>query len=543
MTNVFEESMRQPLDVAAVSWDKMDQAKTIIPRAKALMNTQFFKTGKRITVPLIGVRAPSVWKRMQIFTTFEDFEHGSNMTASLMIQVLKNITLALGSLPARLFIQADNTQKETTNTIVLFAAAWLLANLQGSRLRVIEFAFLMVGHTHDLVDEFFALINKALCGVDILSLPELFDTLDQKMDKPPEWHHLRDQYAFKESQPAQLSCECVKGVSRPHNYRIAWGRDGAIILECKPWLTSSTWSAPLILCDADQVRRLQQQDIPTLEPEFDESYRGSALTWLRKLKVVMETAGRDPSSLDHCVGLLCHELPSLQFSGETSRAKVANMRAMQLEVHSGNVIDACSQVMANAVSIYPSIATGSGLIHIAHGRPGQLEFREEALVDGMFVLYRCADDSSSLPVLLGRAMRVVSEAADAYVVLEAWSPLCKEKHDYRPNLFGTWLPGRESQKKFLTGRRAHAKKRRTDLVRHITCRMADVLVWPLDLDDGEEGEEEGGRIPFAALYFLMDNYSIDVSHARFTFSKRGKRFYFEASRRVASRIRAHQQQT
>ena len=175
--------MRDALYVLAASWDKMDQAKTVIPRLKALVNTQFFKTGKHITVSLIGVRAPSVWQSMQIFTTFEDYEHGSNMTASLMIQVLLNATIDLGSLPARLFIQADNTCKETKTTIVLFAAAWLLANLQGSRLRIIEFVFLMVGHTHDLGDEFFARINKALCGVDILSLPELFEILEQKLCK------------------------------------------------------------------------------------------------------------------------------------------------------------------------------------------------------------------------------------------------------------------------------------------------------------------------------------------------------------------------
>ena len=36
IANIFAESDRSPSDVLAVAWDKMDQAKTIIPRVKVL---------------------------------------------------------------------------------------------------------------------------------------------------------------------------------------------------------------------------------------------------------------------------------------------------------------------------------------------------------------------------------------------------------------------------------------------------------------------------------------------------------------------------
>ena len=182
-----------------------------------------------------------------------------------------------------------------------------------------------------------------------------------------------------------------------------------------------------------------------------------------KSKGVVEASGRDASGLDHCVGLLCHELPSLQSSGETACAKAARMRALQPEAPSGSSgsLDANHPAMAHAVSVYRSITTDSRpLIRITFSRSGQLEFREEALVDGMFVLYRCADaDASPLPVLMGKALRVVAEAPEPFVVLEVWSPLLKEKHQYRPNLFGTWLPGIESQRKALSGRQFLPKKK------------------------------------------------------------------------------------
>lgn len=313
----------------------------------------------------------------------------------------------------------------------------------------------MVGHTHDLVDAFFALVSKALHGVDVLSMVELFQVLEKKLTTPPDWHHLRDIYDFKDAQPDDLSSKRVKGVSKPHHYRISWGRDGVIILECKAWMTSGTWSEPLVLCDVDQVRALRKQAIHTVEPEFDKSYLNSALTWLAKLKGVMSTTGRDISGLDHCVGALTHELPSFSPSGATAVAKVIQMRDHRCaDATIGTPMGADVPAMANAKSVYPSLAVSSeSLIHIKHGRVGDLQFREEALTDGMFVLYRNSDTVvSSPPVLLGKALRVVSEAQSAFVVVEVWSPLLKEKHEYKPNIFGTWLLGNDSARKDLSGR-------------------------------------------------------------------------------------------
>ena len=45
MSNVFRESERDPAELCAVAWDKMDQAKTIIPRIKQLASTHFVKGG------------------------------------------------------------------------------------------------------------------------------------------------------------------------------------------------------------------------------------------------------------------------------------------------------------------------------------------------------------------------------------------------------------------------------------------------------------------------------------------------------------------
>ncbi|OLQ15572.1 hypothetical protein AK812_SmicGene152 [Symbiodinium microadriaticum] len=196
MSQVFQESVSDPSEVLAVSWDKMDQAKTIVPRIVALSNTQFMKGGSRLVVSLIGVLAPAILKRPLLYTIFEDQVHGADMIASLMLDVLQESTEVMGQLPRRLFIQADNTSKETKNTIALYAAAWLLVHLRGTRLQCIEFGYLVVGHTHDLIDAMFAYVSKALAGQDFLSLHEMMNVLRNKMTTTPIWKHLKDVYAF-----------------------------------------------------------------------------------------------------------------------------------------------------------------------------------------------------------------------------------------------------------------------------------------------------------------------------------------------------------
>ena len=63
MANLFADSTRDPTDMVVVPWDKMDQAKSIVPRFRALSNTHFQKIGSRLVVSLIGCIAPGLWQR------------------------------------------------------------------------------------------------------------------------------------------------------------------------------------------------------------------------------------------------------------------------------------------------------------------------------------------------------------------------------------------------------------------------------------------------------------------------------------------------
>lgn len=326
-SNIFAASETTD-DLLAVSWDKMDQAKTIVPRIAALANTHFQKGGTRLVVSLIGVSVPSILSHPFVYTILEDQVQGSDMIASLMVDVLEESSKVRGCLPRRLFIKADNTAKETKNTILIFAAVWLLIQLKGTRLEVIEFGYLIVGHTHDSLDAFFAYINKAVHGQDVLSLPDFFDALRRRMRQPPPWKHLRDVYGFRERQPSYLSPKNIVGIGAPHNVRLSWGRDGSIFLEHKKFLTSSKWSAPVCICDTDQVRELQRLWPEAHEPAWDPSFAQSALNWLQKLRGLLENAGRSSAGLAHCEDIVRHKLKEFLPSGRTLQQRVQAMRGI-----------------------------------------------------------------------------------------------------------------------------------------------------------------------------------------------------------------------
>lgn len=109
MAKLFADSTRDQKHMAVVSWDNMDQTKTITPRFRALSNTNFQKSGSRIVVSLIGCIAPGLWQRPVFCTTLEDNKHGGNVIASTMLSVLQDAPAILGMLPRRFVIQADNT--------------------------------------------------------------------------------------------------------------------------------------------------------------------------------------------------------------------------------------------------------------------------------------------------------------------------------------------------------------------------------------------------------------------------------------------------
>ena len=64
-----------------------------------------------------------------------------------------------------------------------------------------DLVFLMVIHTHDLIDAFFFLVSRALVNDDCLSISELFSILKKRLAHPPMATHFQDQSDFMSRGP------------------------------------------------------------------------------------------------------------------------------------------------------------------------------------------------------------------------------------------------------------------------------------------------------------------------------------------------------
>ena len=177
----------------------------MLPRVAHLMKTSFMKEYGRLVVSCVGTIAPGVFDGPTVCTVFEDCVHGGNMVASVLFSLLMQIKCKLAHLPDKLIIHADNTGAETKNTIVMFWAAWILSNSRAGSLSQIEFVFLMVGHTHDLVDQFFSRVHRSLFGMTCKNLNEFYNTVQKGFPQnKPSFFHLQDYYDFKGCRPTWL---------------------------------------------------------------------------------------------------------------------------------------------------------------------------------------------------------------------------------------------------------------------------------------------------------------------------------------------------
>jgi hypothetical protein len=396
----------------------------------------------------------------------------------------------------------------------------------------------------------FSYLGKALHGQDFTSMPQMFALLDARMKCPPHWKHLRDIYSFKDTQPAYLSSRRVQGVTAPHHLRIFRGRDGGLNLQAKRWVTTDVWQPAIALCTPEQVAELRSLPVPVQRPEWDPAFRGSALSWLGKLRGLLAAAGRETAGLTHCEQLLKQELPAYLPSSVSLSAKMAQLRELPAPGRPG-AVGFPTAAHAAALAAFPGSARwmdpDARLIHIqaaAGTEPADAGFCAAPVQDGMMILYRShGERASECPIRLGRVLRVVYEAAAPYAVAESWWPRLKpQKYGDRLNMFGTWAPSRSPQVAPSAPAAPAQKKRATGATSpaQIVVNLADVLAWPVALERGQGAQESEGRIPFGALHYLRARHGLDVSHATYTFAKRGKLFFAEVLRLAGEHLRSAQ---
>jgi hypothetical protein len=154
--------------VCSLVLDAMDNAKTQLPRlegtlhAKKLDNIGQWASCELLAVLVHGFGFYGGW-------ILPHLQCNAAASLTVMLRVFRLILEHKGQLPPVLLIQADNSGKDNKNKFTMAFLGWLVENKYFLETRMY---FLVVGHTHCIIDQHFSVVHRRIRGYNLLTPEE-----------------------------------------------------------------------------------------------------------------------------------------------------------------------------------------------------------------------------------------------------------------------------------------------------------------------------------------------------------------------------------
>ncbi|KAL3677794.1 hypothetical protein R1sor_020750 [Riccia sorocarpa] len=230
-------ALDSPKDCAYIQIDGMDQKKTALQH--------FSKQPKSVDgaalvgVHLVGAMIFHGKLHTRAFLTYNNIKSDSNLT----ITVLQKILLEWeGILPPTLYLQLDNTVRENKNNILF---AYLAMLLEKKVFTKIKLGFLLVGHTHDFVDQMFSRFSQALRRENAFTMSRLRSVIENSYDPKPVTSILTQTWDFKhfiETEPKLF--RTLNDITQNQQYKFKIASALEVRVWCKQFSTDNTWEPP-----------------------------------------------------------------------------------------------------------------------------------------------------------------------------------------------------------------------------------------------------------------------------------------------------------
>lgn len=162
----------------SIIMDAMDQRKTCIPYftnpSKAIANDFVLRT-KLIGCIIHGHGTYLYWCTDQI-------KHDSSLSIECLRRTLLKYQHHNGSLPPKLYLQLDNGPDNKSKEFLAFLAYLVQMRVFDS----IKVSYLLVGHTHEDIDQYFSCISRFIRKtlMEVYSIPEYIDALNKCFRTP-----------------------------------------------------------------------------------------------------------------------------------------------------------------------------------------------------------------------------------------------------------------------------------------------------------------------------------------------------------------------
>lgn len=180
----------KPHKYMMLSLDGMDQKKTELPHYKRLPKS--LDSSALIGVHVVGVLVMNGRLQTKAYMTCGNIRNDPNLTIAVIQDVISNW---VGALPDVLYLQMDNTSAQNKNSSVL---AYLNMLVDRGIFVKVKVGFLLVGHTHDQIDQIFSRFSVMLGIEDAFTMPKLMAVLQKAYTPVPEMKLLTEVPDFKQ---------------------------------------------------------------------------------------------------------------------------------------------------------------------------------------------------------------------------------------------------------------------------------------------------------------------------------------------------------
>ena len=226
-----------PESYLGVIMDGMDQSKTDIPHLTAKPKDADGDLSLRMH--LVGCLVYSAKMTFRVFLNYPNVRNDANLSITILQTILSEFG---GPLPPVLYLQLDNTARENKNNLLM---AYLHLLVHARVFKKIRIGFLLVGHTHDRIDQMFSLLSRKLNRNDAPSQPRLEEVIISAQTIVPKISTITDIFDFRKfafSEPS-ITINKLQNLSFSHQFKIERKNvdDLAPLLWAKKVSTDAEW--------------------------------------------------------------------------------------------------------------------------------------------------------------------------------------------------------------------------------------------------------------------------------------------------------------
>ncbi|XP_065906896.1 uncharacterized protein [Dysidea avara] len=254
--------------------DGMDQNKTNIPSlvrvSKSCQNLWTLRT--HLTgVVVHGLGHHCLFDYLQ-------WPHDCNLTLTAILFILEEISTSR-VLPSKLYVQMDNCVRENKDKFVYAFMSYLV---EINIFSEIEIGFLMVGHTHEDVDQRFSQLSQYLSKRSATTMEDMLRSA--KTSNPDVVHASVMEKVFDIRKWISPHIEVIKYHTEPHVFLFKRDASGKVVMQYKYW-SHDEWIGNCVLLKSVPVGRpelvqpsLVKQDLGQLRRDIPKYELSGALS-------------------------------------------------------------------------------------------------------------------------------------------------------------------------------------------------------------------------------------------------------------------------